>query len=150
GSRCRVQACICGWVRPFLAGVGPWTFAVAGGTSISVDMHKYAYTPKGVSLLLHRDAGLRHGHFYACADWPGYTVLNTTLQSTKSGGPLAAAWAVARAIGLDGYRGLAARARTATLEVAAAVEEIDGLRVVVPPDSTLLALTTDERCDVFT
>ncbi|WP_068254848.1 pyridoxal phosphate-dependent decarboxylase family protein [Janibacter corallicola] len=150
GIRCHVDACIGGWVLPFLEEVTPWNFALDGVTSVSVDLHKYAYTPKGISLLLHRDPGLRRGHFYACADWPGYTVLNTTLQSTKSGGPLAAAWAVARAIGLDGYRGLAARARTATLEVAAAVEEIDGLRVVVPPDSTLLALTTDERCDVFT
>lgn len=150
GIRCHVDACIGGWVLPFLEGVAPWTFAVEGITSISVDLHKYAYTPKGISLLLHRDPTLRRGHFYACADWPGYTVLNTTLQSTKSGGPLAAAWAVARAIGLDGYRDLAARARAATLEVAAAVEGIDGLRVLVEPDSTLLALACDEGCDVFT
>lgn len=150
GIRCHVDACIGGWVLPFLGDVPPWTFAVDGVTSISVDLHKYAYTPKGISLLLHRSPALRRGHFYACADWPGYTVLNTTLQSTKSGGPLAAAWAVVHAIGRDGYRDLATRARTATLEVAAAVDGIDGLRVVVAPDSTLLALATDERCDVFT
>ncbi|WP_114201765.1 pyridoxal phosphate-dependent decarboxylase family protein [Janibacter anophelis] len=150
GIRCHVDACIGGWVLPFLDDVPPWTFAVDGVTSISVDLHKYAYTPKGISLLVHRNPALRRGHFYACADWPGYTVLNTTLQSTKSGGHLAAAWAVVHAIGRDGYRDLATRARTATLEVAAAVDGIDGLRVVVAPDSTLLALATDERCDVFT
>lgn len=150
GIRCHVDACIGGWVLPFLAGLPPWTFAVEGVTSISVDLHKYAYTPKGISLLLHRDPALRRGHFYACADWPGYTMLNTTLQSTKSGGPLAAAWAVVHAIGRDGYDDLAHAARGATLEVAAAVDDIEGLRVVVAPDSTLLALATDERCDVFT
>ena len=30
-------------------------------------------------------------------------MINSTLQSTKSGGPLAAAWAVTRFIGDDGY-----------------------------------------------
>ena len=77
-------------------------------------------------------------------------MLNTTLQSTKSGGPLAAAWTVVHAIGVAGYQELADSARRATLEVAAAADRVDGLRVVVPPDSTLLALTADERCDVFT
>ena len=150
GVRCHVDACIGGWVLPFLDDVPPWTFAVEGVTSISVDLHKYAYTPKGVSLLLHRDPGLRRGHVYASAAWPGYTMLNTTLQSTKSGGPLAAAWAVVHAIGLDRYRELAEVARQATLDVAAAVEAIEGVQVVVAPDSTLLALEATEGCDVFT
>ena len=48
------------------------TFAVEGVTSVSVDLHKYAYTPKGVSVVLHRTAALRRGHFFASADWPGY------------------------------------------------------------------------------
>lgn len=150
GIRCHVDACIGGWVLPFLDDVPPWTFALDGVTSISVDLHKYAYTPKGISLLLHRDPSLRKGHLFASAAWPGYTMLNTTLQSTKSGGPLAAAWAVVHAIGLDGYRELAGRARAATLEVAAAAGDIEGLRVVVAPDSTLLALSADEGCDAFT
>ncbi len=150
GVRCHVDACIGGWVLPFLEDVPPWTFAVDGVTSISVDLHKYAYTPKGVSLLLHRDPALRRGHVFASADWPGYTMLNTTLQSTKSGGPLAAAWAVVHAIGLEGYRRLAAEARSATLEVAAGAAGTEGVEVVVPPDSTLLSLVAGEGCDVFT
>ena len=81
----------------------PWTFAVEGVTSISVDLHKYAYTPKGVSVLLHRTPALRRGHFFASANWPGYTMLNSTMQSTRSGGPLAAAWAVTHRIGVEGY-----------------------------------------------
>ncbi len=35
--------------------------------------------------------------------WPGYTMLNSTMQSTKSGGPLAGAWAVLQTLGDDGY-----------------------------------------------
>ena len=150
GIRCHVDACIGGWVLPHLEDVPPWTFAVDGVTSVSVDLHKYAYTPKGVSVVLHRDADLRRGHFFASAEWPGYTMLNSTLQSTRSGGPLAAAWAVTRHIGLEGYRTLARTARRATLDLATAAAGIDGLRVLAPPDATLLALATDGSCDVFT
>jgi sphinganine-1-phosphate aldolase len=150
GIRCHVDACIGGWVLPHLDGTPPWTFAVDGVTSISVDLHKYAYTPKGVSLLLHRSADLRRGHFFASADWPGYTMLNSTMQSTKSGGPLAAAWAVTHHIGAEGYGRLARAAHDATLAVADAARDIDGLEVFAEPDSTLLALVTDGSCDVFT
>lgn len=147
GIRVHVDACIGGWVLPFLPDVPPWTFAVPGVTSMSVDLHKYGYSPKGVSILMHRNAELRRSQFFATADWPGYTMLNTTIQSTKSGGPLAAAWAVATFIGRDGYADLARTARRATLEVAEAVR---GLRPLVPPDSTLLALVADESFDVYT
>ena len=150
GLRCHVDACIGGWVLPFLDDVPPWTFAVPGVTSISIDLHKYAYTPKGVSLLLHRDSSLRKGHFFASADWPGYTMLNSSMQSTKSGGPLAAAWAVGQWIGVEGYGALAVRARGAALEIARRAPGIPGVRLLVAPDSTLVTLTTDDSCDVFT
>lgn len=151
GVRCHVDACIGGWVLGHAADRSAgFDFAVPGVTSISVDLHKYAYTPKGVSVLLHRDPALRRPQFFASAAWPGYTMLNTTMQSTKSGGPLAAAWAVLTAIGPEGYVELSRKALRATEELADAVTRIDGLEVLVAPDSTLLALRADERCDVFT
>jgi sphinganine-1-phosphate aldolase len=156
GVRCHVDACIGGWVLTWLRRSGDepdqpaWTFAVDGVTSMSLDLHKYAYTPKGVSVLLHRSADLRRGHFFASARWPGYTMLNTTAQSTKSGGPLAAAWAVVNHIGADGYVALARQARKATLGLSSQLSGIQALSLTAQPDSTLLALTTDESCDVFT
>ena len=152
GVRCHVDACIGGWVLPYAARAGrdvePWTFAVPGVTSISVDLHKYGYAPKGTSVLLHRDPSLRRPQFFAWADWPGYTMLNSTLQSTKSGGPLAGAWAVMQALGDAGYARLAAQAFAATDAIVAGIEA--PLRVLVAPDSTLIALATDESCDPFT
>ena len=154
GVRCHVDACIGGWVLPHLRAAEPdqlpWTFAVPGVTSLSLDLHKYAYTPKGVSVLLHASAELRRAHLFASGRWPGYTMLNTTAQSTKSGGPLAAAWAVVHHIGAERYLDLARTAREATIALAGAVSGIPGLSLAAQPDSTLLALTTDETCDVFT
>ncbi|MFC4942523.1 pyridoxal phosphate-dependent decarboxylase family protein [Pseudonocardia sp. GCM10023141] len=150
GVRCHVDACIGGWVLPWADVAAPWDFAVPGVTSLSADLHKYGYTPKGVSLLLHRDPGLRRPQFFASADWPGYTMLNATMQSTRSGGPLAAAWAVTQHIGVDGYRALVRTTLDATRALADAVRATEHLRLAAEPDASLLAVATDEALDVFT
>lgn len=161
GIRCHVDACIGGFVLPFLppdAARPEWGFDVPAVTSISADLHKYGYAPKGASVLLHRSAALRRSHVYATADWPGYAVINPTLQSTRSGGPLAAAWATIQLLGSRGYADLAAAARAACLAVARAVDGdranalpgIPGLRVLARPDSSLVALATDDTCDPYT
>lgn len=154
GVRCHVDACIGGWVLPYAARLGravpAWTFAVEGVTSISVDTHKYAYAPKGTSLLLHRDAGLRRPQFFASAAWPGYTMLNATTQSTRSGGPIAGTWAVVQHIGDGGYLALAGQVLAAVDAIVACVEREPALELVVTPDSTLVTLATDDTLDPFT
>lgn len=155
GVPCHVDACIGGFTLAY-ARIGGETppemdFAVEGVTSIALDLHKYGFSPKGASLLLFRDADLRSGTYYAFSAWPGYPVVNTTLQSTKSAGPMAAAWAVAHALGQQGFVDAVRRAREATLLISRAVDDIEGLRVVAEPDSTLLAITGegDEPVDPF-
>ncbi|MBZ5738602.1 pyridoxal phosphate-dependent decarboxylase family protein [Nocardioides mangrovi] len=154
GIRCHVDACIGGWVLPYAARIGrdvpPWTFAVDGVTSISVDTHKYAYAPKGTSVLLHRSSAHRRPQYFAHADWPGYTMLNSTIQSTKSGGPLAGAWAVTTTLGHAGYERLTRDVFEAVDRIVAGVAEIPELSLVATPDSTLVALVTDATCDAFT
>ena len=49
-----VDACIGGLALPWWGDLPPWDFRVPGVTSMSVDFHKYGYSPKGVSVLLHR------------------------------------------------------------------------------------------------
>lgn len=136
---CHVDACIGGWVLPFLDDAPPFAFDVPGVTSVSVDLHKYGYAPKGVSLLLHRDAELRSHHWFAVADWPGYPVVNPTLMSTRPAGPMAGAWAIVQALGRDGFAGLGRAVHESAVELAAGVAGIDGLRVVGSPDSSLVA-----------
>jgi len=155
GVRMHVDACIGGWILPWFRRLGrpvpEFGFGVEGVTSVSVDLHKYAYCPKGVSVLLHANADLRRDHYFASADWPGYTMLNSTLQSTRSGGPLAAAWAVVQHLGDDGYLELARQTLAAVTTLARGIGEIDGLRLLAEPDSTLLAVTADEDgFDLFT
>ena len=154
GARCHVDACIGGFVLPNAQRLGravpPWTFEVAGVSSISLDLHKYAYAPKGASMLVHRTSELRRPQYFATAAWPGYTLVNPTMQSTKSGGPLAGAWAVLQTITDAGYLELARTTFAGVDRLVAAINASAAIRLVAEPDSTLVAFTTDSSCDVFT
>lgn len=146
-----VDACMGGFVLPFLDDAPAFGFDVEGVTSISLDLHKYGYTAKGASVALYRDAAHRRHQFSSAAHWTGYPLVNPTMQSTKSGGPLAAAWAVVSYLGRDGYRDLAGRARTATRRLAEFITGHDDLALTVTPDATLLSLVTtpEAETDVF-
>jgi len=147
-----VDACVGGWLLPFFralgADVAPFDFSVPGVTSISMDLHKYACTPKGASLVLHRDKSVRQHQIFSCSSWTGYTVINPTVQSTRSGGPVAAAWALMHHLGQEGYRDIAARLLDATQRVVSGIRAIPGLRVLGEPAFTLVAAGSDE-VDVF-
>jgi sphinganine-1-phosphate aldolase len=152
--RCHVDACFGGWALPYLRRIGvcvpDFDFSVPGVTSISVDLHKYAYCPKGVSVLLHRDSTLRRPQYFAYADWPGYTMVNPVISSTRSGGPIAAAYATMRHLGDDGYLRLAEQTRSAVADIAGAVTSTPGLRLLAPAAYTVVCLTSEDTdLDVF-
>jgi glutamate/tyrosine decarboxylase-like PLP-dependent enzyme len=143
-TACHVDACIGGWVLPFLDDVPePFDLSVPGVTSLSVDLHKYGYAPKGVSVLLTATPEHRHGHWFSTAGWPGYPVVNPTLAGTRPAGPMAAAWAVHRLLGTEGYRALARQAHEATTQLVEGIAAIPGVRVVGRPVATLVALAQD-------
>jgi len=145
GVLCHVDACIGGWILPHLRRAGrevpPFDLSVPGVTSLSVDLHKYAYADKGASVVLYRDAGLRRHQYFAHAGWPGYPVVNPTVQGTKSGGLLAQAWAVLRYVGEEGYTALAARVAEASDRLLAGLRASDGVRVLGEPAAGLVSFT---------
>ncbi len=140
---CHLDLCIGGWALPFILadeGRAPVDLSIPGITSSSMDLHKYGYAPKGVSILLHANAMLREYHFFADADWPGYPLINNTLLSSRSVAPAASAWAVLHLLGREGLRELALKSRAGALRIAAGVEHIPGLRVVAPPEASLVCI----------
>jgi glutamate/tyrosine decarboxylase-like PLP-dependent enzyme len=143
GLLCHVDACVGGWLLPLWRALGepvpPFDFSVPGVSSLSVDLHKYAFCPKGASLILYRDPGLRAHQITSVSDWLGYTVINPTLLSTRSGGPLAGAWATLHALGREGYLDIARRTLEGTRALVAGLQALPPLRVEGPPDFCLVA-----------
>lgn len=147
-----VDGCIGGFLLPYFkrlnAPITEFDFSVPGVTSISMDLHKYGYCPKGASIILHKNKDLRRHQLFACAHWTGYTILNTTILSTKSGGPLAAAWAVVNFIGDEGYLELARKTLVATQRIIRGIQEMPDLQVMGTPECSLIAISS-ETVDVF-
>ncbi len=142
------DACMGGFLLPYCKRLGrpvpDFDFSLPGVCSISVDLHKYAYTPKGASLILHRSPDLRRFQMFSFSRWLGYTMINPTVQSSKSGGPLAAAWAVLHYVGDAKYLEFARKKLEATREIKAGIESIPGLYLLGTPEMTLLSFTSRE------
>src|SRR3954447_8363094 len=143
GVSCHVDACIGGWILPFWrtadgSALPAWDFRVPGVTSVSADLHKYGYAPKGASVLLQRDRDRQRRQYFATTGWPGYPVVNSTLLGSKSAGALAASWAIVQALGARGFAELAESCRRATRALQDIVGDIEGLRVVGEPTGPLL------------
>ena len=152
---CHVDGCMGGVTLTYLARLGhdipPWNFSVPGVTSISVDLHKYGYTAKGASVIMHRDKRLRADQTFVTDNWLGGVYGSSAVLGTKSGGAWAAAWAVLHYLGDEGYLRLTAAARAAAEELATAIEGIPQLSLRAQPQATLLAFgaTDPEALDVF-
>lgn len=152
GIPCHVDACLGGFVLPFWERLGeavpPWDFRVEGVTSISADVHKYGYAVKGASTLVHRSSDALEHQLFLVTDWVGGIYGSMTTAGTRPAGPIAAAWAVLRHLGVDGYLRLTAVVRDTTRAIQKGIAAIDGLEVKGTPDVSTFAFTSD-RYDIF-
>lgn len=145
-----IGAFLLAYCRKLGEAVAPFDLSVPGVTSISTDVHKYGYAPKGGSILLFKDKTYRKYAYFANARTPGYAIINTTVQSSKSVGLLAAAWAVTKLIGEDGYLAFAHDIREATRALVAGIDAIAELAVLGRPETSLVAFaSTDPHVSIF-
>lgn len=154
GASCHVDGCIGTFVLPFLEDLGrpvpPWDFRVEGVTEISGDIHKYGYTPKGASVILHRDEDWRDLQWFLYADWPSGIYGSPAVAGARPAAPIAIAWATLQHLGRSGYRAIAATLLEATDALRAGVEAIDGLALVGDPVGPVMAIeATDPALDIF-
>ena len=155
GAWCHVDACMGGFVLPFAEMLGrhvtPWDFRVEGVDSISADLHKLGYAPKGVSVIVHRTKELRRFQTWTFDGWLGGFYGSPNLQGSRSGLPMAAAWAVIQHLGTDGYVALTRETLATADRMRDAVAAVDGLRVVGDPRYHLFAMSADAggAIDVF-
>lgn len=143
-----VDACLGGLMLPFLKRLGneipPYDFSVPGVTSMSADIHKYAYTPKGVSTVMYRNRDFRKFQIFAYADWSGGVYATPCLAGARPGGNMAAAWAVLHYLGEEGFMALAQKARAATEKLIKGINAMPQLYVLGDPDATVFAFGSDE------
>jgi sphinganine-1-phosphate aldolase len=66
---------------------------------MSVDVHKFGYSPKGVSCVVYRSPELRRFQYHSTVDFSGGLYTTPTMQGSRSGAVVAAAWATMVHIG---------------------------------------------------
>lgn len=98
GIGCHSDCCLGSFVNPFIEDTGyklaaKFDFRVPGITSISCDPHKYAYGPKGCSMLLFREKRLREYQFFVCTEWNGGLYATTCIAGSRAGNVVAGTWA---------------------------------------------------------
>jgi sphinganine-1-phosphate aldolase len=157
GASMHVDACMGGFVLPFMEMNGealpPWDFRVDGVTTISADIHKLGYAPKGASVLVHRTKELRKYQTFVFDDWLGGFYASPGMQGTRPGLPMATAWAVMQHLGADGYRRLTQTAVDTARRMVAGVRAIDGLTVQGVPQAQIVTIAIaagwEDRLDAF-
>lgn len=138
-----VDACIGGFQAPFVKALGydvpEFGFTVPGVCSISADLHKYGFTLKGASVVLFANEEMRARTLFRFTDWPRGLYATDSFSGTRSGGPVAAAWAVMRYLGYEGYVALNRRIMTMRDGLISRLEQLD-CELVGKPELSLVAI----------
>jgi tyrosine decarboxylase/aspartate 1-decarboxylase len=135
---------ICCWLRRAnLYDIPPFDFSISSVKSMTVDPHKQGFAPMPAGGVLFRNEDLHkkaafefvdemHGHYFS---W--------TLQGSRTGGPIAAVWALFNYYGENGYTKLAMKCMDLTYKLVKGIRAIPGLRIPVEPKMNIFAVHTE-------
>jgi glutamate/tyrosine decarboxylase-like PLP-dependent enzyme len=142
------DACVGGFLLPFLERLGhpvpPFDFRVPGVTTMSADVHKYGFCTKGASVIAHRSQATLQYQMFLYDEWPGGLYGSPAMAGARAAAPIAAAWAVMRYLGQEGYQRLAQRTIETARKLRAGIEAIPQLHVFGDPPASLLAFGSSE------
>jgi glutamate/tyrosine decarboxylase-like PLP-dependent enzyme len=148
GALFHVDGCVGGIYLSVLRRMGEsvrdFDFSLPGVTSISADLHKYGYAPKNASVLVYRNRDLRSHAWFVCSSTTEYAVINPTVQSSRTGGPIAAAWAVMRLLGEEGFQRIVRESQAATRRMIEEVAALGSVIVLGDPDMCMFTLASDD------
>lgn len=146
-----IDACVGGCLLPQLRELAGDTatssFDFPGVTSVAADLHKFGFTPTGISTLSVRSAELvRHHSFDLDIEhgWPFRAYHRAGFTGSRSGAVLAGAWATLVALGRDGYREIAEQIVEGADIFARGLDQIDGLELVAPHECGIIVFTSTD------
>mmetsp|Transcript_1593 Transcript_1593/g.1826 ORF Transcript_1593/g.1826 Transcript_1593/m.1826 type:complete len:473 (-) Transcript_1593:529-1947(-) len=141
-----VDNCLGGFYLSYLQRMGvfkrKFDFEVDGVTSISIDVHKYGFAPKGVSVVAFSTKELRRLTIHPVST--GLTLYVTpTLQGSRGGGVIAAAWATMMYYGQNGYEQVFTKLHEVKNRLEEEIERIPGLKLAVKSDLAVIPIAGD-------
>lgn len=146
-----VDACH-GLIAPFVRELGfsvlEFDFALPHVSTISVDLHKWGFSPKGCSIILHRDISYQQYQSFDFNNWQAGRYRSATFAGTRPGGSIAAAWAVLNYLGRNGFRKIAQTVMEVKKALTQGIKRIDGLRLFGEPELGIITFGSED-IDIF-
>lgn len=147
-----VDACVGGFMLPFVRKLGypvtDFDFHVPGVTSMSVDLHKYAYAAKGASVVLYRNRALRRHQYFVYTEWPGGIYGSPSIAGTRPGGAIAAAWAIMHYLGEGGYLRITREVMEVVKIFRDGINALPGVCVPGEPEMSVMCILPEEGDDL--
>lgn len=147
-----VDACVGGFLAPFVKRVGyhvpDFDFGLRGVRSISADLHKFGYSSKGASVVIYRNGDDHRFQFSQFENWPKGEYFTPTLAGTRSGGPMASAWAVMNFLGEEGYCDLALRLMSLRDRYISGFKKISHIFLIGEPELSIVTVASSSL-DIF-
>lgn len=138
-----VDACVGGFVLPFLKEQPTFNLSVPGVSSLSADIHKYGFASKGSSVVLYNSAALRKAQYYVYTEWSGGIYASPSILGTKPGGAIAVAWTVLQLLGREGYRALVEQAMDVTRNFMQFLTSFEGISIEGDPAMCIFSISSD-------
>ncbi|VDO41608.1 unnamed protein product [Haemonchus placei] len=138
-----VDACLGGFILPFMDDTYPFDFRVPGVCSISADTHKYGLSPKGSSVVIYKNKEYLHNQYFCDADWQGGIYASSTLEGSRSGLNIALCWASLLYQGFNKYKQNALAVAAATKKIRDGISSIPELRLQGSSDVCIVSWTSD-------
>lgn len=142
-----VDNCLGGFYLCFLQRAGrlterQWDFSLPGVTTISVDLHKYGFAPKGNSVLAFKNPELRRLSYVPVESLVLY--ITPTLQGSRPGASIAGAWATLMYMGESRYKAAALQLQSTLDRVQKEItDNFPELYLIVKPDCAIVAFGSD-------
>jgi len=108
-----------------------------------MDLHKYGYATKGACIIAFATRKLRRYTYTPVTDWNGGYYVTNTMQGSRNGGIIAAAWSTLVHMGADGYAKAAAVIHGVQTRLVAEVPRIPGLKLFTTPDVCVVPVVGD-------
>eukprot|EP00397_Hematodinium_sp_SG-2012_P024979 GEMP01026059.1.p1 GENE.GEMP01026059.1~~GEMP01026059.1.p1 ORF type:complete len:512 (+),score=106.92 GEMP01026059.1:777-2312(+) len=146
-----VDCCLGSFIVPFMGEAGypiaPFDFRVPGVTTISCDVHKYGFSPKGCSTLMYRNKQWRKYQYSFMPEWQGGIYATPGMAGSRCGALPVLAWAVMVKMGRDGYINSTRTIVEAQRKVADGIRKMKGVRIIGSPDTSVVAFACGEGRD---
>jgi hypothetical protein len=97
---------------------------------------------------MYKNKALRRHQYYVYANWPGGIYPSPSAAGTRPGGAIAAAWAIMKHLGEEGYRDFALRTRKVSEKLQDAVRRTDGIELTTEPDGVIFSISSKKH-DIY-